>query len=275
MSYAYGNDDFSRYYDEFVRNLSSEEFWINSTKKLYEKIGEKSIENVDGQPVFVELGCGTGDLLIELDRKFSNRNVRLIGVDHSEPMLKRAKEKFDEFHLSSIELFQADLTNFYEGIGQQQADCIFLPAGTFHHLITDEERQQFFEQIQKTLRTENALLVLYLLPYAEICVELNHEEKKSEEKFQLIQVENRPIDDEFLSQQTFRFNGKSAVELSWSLRTCSREKIFEFFKKFLFEIVSISIDGENLISYNDYCSLSSIDYSTPFIVVVRTIKNGN
>ena len=276
MSYAYENDAFSRYYDTFVSELPCDALWIDTISQLYREIIARTLINNDHRPVVIELGCGTGKSLMEFDQAFSEQKIRLIGIDHSLSMLDRAKENFEKQSLHSVELFQASLTNFSDQLENQLADCILLPAGTFHHLISDEDRHDFLKEIRRTLRSETGLFAIYLLPDQMIHSELKAEVKKEEKKFQLVAVDNRQtIDQEWISCQTFEFDVPPKIQLSWQLRTCSRSKMIDLFQVDHFQIVFVSIDGKTLLTYEQYCSLPVVDHSTPVVFVVRTIKSTN
>ncbi|CAF3295256.1 unnamed protein product, partial [Rotaria sp. Silwood2] len=123
------------------------------------------------QTIIVELGCGTGENLIYFKEFFPNKNLKLIGIDHSHAMLNRAKEKLTNQSNNQIELLHGNLTNFADCFETQKIDCILLPAGTFHHLITDNERQEFINNIQQTLRIETGLFAIYLFPDSLIQIE--------------------------------------------------------------------------------------------------------
>lgn len=56
----------------------------------------------------VDLGCSTANTLLALDKQ-SNRRFHLLGIDNSEAMLHRAKQKVHAYG-SKIELLQADIT---------------------------------------------------------------------------------------------------------------------------------------------------------------------
>lgn len=57
----------------------------------------------------IDLGCSTGTLLLKLAKRLP-KSVRLIGVDNSADMLKRAKRKL-KAHASRTELIEADLND--------------------------------------------------------------------------------------------------------------------------------------------------------------------
>jgi tRNA (cmo5U34)-methyltransferase len=63
---------------------------------------------VEGTSVY-DLGCSTGTTLLELDAAVA-KDVRLVGVDNSEEMLSKARQKFAEFPMRHpVELRLGDL----------------------------------------------------------------------------------------------------------------------------------------------------------------------
>jgi tRNA (cmo5U34)-methyltransferase len=70
-----------------------------------------------------DLGCSTGETLITIDQKIPNR-VKLIGIDSSENMLAKAKNKMDESKVShKYELISSDLN---QGINIDNASVVIM-----------------------------------------------------------------------------------------------------------------------------------------------------
>jgi SAM-dependent methyltransferase len=275
MSYAYDNDEFSRYYDAFVaEHVSADVYWTGTVNQIYTDVIQRTF--IDNRcAIVVELGCGTGENLIYLKNNFQNKNIKFIGIDHSEAMLTRAKEKLINQSNNSIEFLHGNLTNFSECLVTKLIDCILLPAGSFHHLITDIERQQFLTNLQQTLRPETGLFLIYLLPDSLIRFEATPN-TNSEEKFQLISTENiQQSDSEWICKQTFEFNIPPKIELSWQLRTCLISKLIQLFLSNNFEAIFCCLNGKDLLTYNENILLTLNHISTPVILVFRTIKNTN
>ncbi|CAF3663468.1 unnamed protein product [Rotaria sp. Silwood1] len=275
MSYAYDNDEFSRYYDTFVaEHVPHDIYWTNTVKQVYTEIIQRTFCD-NQQKIIVELGCGTGENLIYFQEYFQNKDLKFIGIDHSYAMLNRAKEKLINQSNNQIEYLHGSLTNFANYFETQKIDCILLPAGTFHHLITDNERQEFINNIQRTLRIETGLFAIYLFPDSLIHIE-SVDKSETEDKLKLISVENiQQNDNEWLCKQTFEFNVPPKVEISWQLRTCSTFKLINLFISNNFEILYCCLNGKDLLPYNENISYSLMNNSTPVIIVFRTIKNTN
>jgi tRNA (cmo5U34)-methyltransferase len=58
-----------------------------------------------------DLGCSTGSLLLEIERRAGAKNPRLIGIDNSEAMLSRARAKALGYG-SRVEFVQGDILDF-------------------------------------------------------------------------------------------------------------------------------------------------------------------
>lgn len=275
MSYAYDNDEFSHYYDTFVaEHVPADIYHLDTIKNVYTEIIQRTF--VDNEcAVIVELGCGTGENLIYWKKFFENFNIKLIGIDHSQAMLDRAQEKSIKQSINSIEYINGSLTNFGKCLERKIIDCILVPAGTFHHLITDTQRQEFIVNIQQTLRPETGLFVLYLMPDSLIRVEAEVN-SNDEEKLKLISAENiQQIDNEWICKQTFEFNVPPKIELSWQLRTCSISKLIQLFISKNFQLVFTCLNGKDLEFYDEKNISLFNNISTPVILVFRTIKNTN
>jgi ubiquinone/menaquinone biosynthesis C-methylase UbiE len=274
MSYAYDNDEFSRYYDKFVADLPNNVFWVDTVDKIYMELIERTF--VDNQrAVIIELGCGTGESLIGYENYFKNRDIKFYGIDHSQAMLDRAKEKLINQSNNSIEFLHGNLTNFADCLETKIIDCILLPAGTFHHLITDNDRQELINNIRRTLRPETGLFVIYLMPDALIRVEAT-DNSDNENKLKLISAENiQQNNNEWICKQTFEFNAPPKTELSWQLRTCSIPQLIDLFRSKNFEPVFYCLNGKDVLSYTENLSSLLVNNSTPVILVFRTIKNTN
>jgi tRNA (cmo5U34)-methyltransferase len=57
---------------------------------------------VGEEPLIYDLGCSTGTTLLMLAMRLKDKNIRLVGIDSSLPMLKRAREKFEQAGRSSM-----------------------------------------------------------------------------------------------------------------------------------------------------------------------------
>ncbi len=114
-----------------------------------------------GSPV-LELGCGTGRLLVPLARA----GFQVEGVDRSAAMLARATERLAREGLSHVRLYQADLTvpHSLRGLPEHHYSLALLAVNGFLHLPTRAAQQAALAQIRQVLRPGGLLLLDVLHP---------------------------------------------------------------------------------------------------------------
>jgi len=111
-----------------------------------------------GPPV-LELGCGTGRLLVPLARA----GFEVEGVDRSAAMLARAAERLNRHGLSHVRLRQADLTDLSE-LPERHYSLVVLAVNGFLHLLDHAVQVTALEQIHRVLRPGGLLLLDVLHP---------------------------------------------------------------------------------------------------------------
>jgi SAM-dependent methyltransferase len=109
-----------------------------------------------GSPV-LELGCGTGRLLVPLARA----GYQVDGVDRSPAMLARAAERLAREGLPHARVYQADFTAL-DQFAERSYKLAILAVNAFLHLPTRAAQQTALSQIHRVLRP-GGLLVLDLL----------------------------------------------------------------------------------------------------------------
>ncbi|MFC2086570.1 class I SAM-dependent methyltransferase [Bacteroidota bacterium] len=107
--------------------------------------------NYDRDTCILDLGCGTGRHTIELTK----RGYKVTGIDLSESMLKKAKEKASQENLN-IDFQQQDARklSFHEVFNL----VIMLCEGAFPLMETDEMNFQILENASKALRDKGKLI---------------------------------------------------------------------------------------------------------------------
>jgi ubiquinone/menaquinone biosynthesis C-methylase UbiE len=250
--------------------------WIDTIDRVYAEIIRKTSIEQDRTQLVIELGCGTGDHLVQWHRMLSDERVQFIGIDHSEAMLERAREKGPLLPSERVELLRGDMRDFADLLLQGRlADCILVTAGTFHHLVSDEDRENFLQQIQRSLRPETGLCAVYLLPDNMIHADETSSPSDSG-PMQMLATNNQQLNDQdWLCQQIFALHGPSKVNLSWQLRTCKASKLIDLFHSHQFQTMFCSINGRDLLHYDHSCPLPSTNDSTPILIVVRSVKSSN
>lgn len=112
-----------------------------------------------GSPV-LELGCGTGRLLMPLAR----RGVKLIGVDSSPAMLARARQHLEaQDLLKHVELIEADARVLQIS---QRFRLAFVALNSFAHFITRDDQRAVLGTLHEHLLPGGTLILD--LPYADI-----------------------------------------------------------------------------------------------------------
>jgi SAM-dependent methyltransferase len=113
--------DYPRYYEVgFNWDPGVELDFLENCFRLY---GRSPTRNV------LELGCGTGRLLIELARK----GYRVVGVDRSHPMVEYLSAKARHLEIT-IQLVEGDMENFTI---PEKVDAAFCAINTFRYLLTE------------------------------------------------------------------------------------------------------------------------------------------
>ena len=111
---------------------------------------EKEI-NYDKNLKIIDIGCGTGRHSIEL----SKRGYALTGIDLSESLLKRAREKANENNLS-IDFINCDARNI--GFKNQFDVAIMICEGAFPLMETDEMNFDILRNISDALKQKAKLI---------------------------------------------------------------------------------------------------------------------
>ncbi|MFL5760574.1 MAG: methyltransferase domain-containing protein [Thermomicrobiales bacterium] len=126
------------------------------------------IESV-GDPV-LELGCGTGRLLVPIARP----GFRVTGLDRSPAMLNRARLLLDQHQLASqVQLFERSMTNADLAPGGPFGVAI-LGLNSILHLPTQAEQRKCLESTFRALDPRGLLLIDILNPSPEALRGLDH-----------------------------------------------------------------------------------------------------
>ncbi|MFB3894688.1 MAG: class I SAM-dependent methyltransferase [bacterium] len=117
----------SEYYDLAYPDITERElsFWLNQMQHL--------------QGTILEMGCGTGRILIPLLRK----KIKIIGIDTSEDMLNRCRTKCRKLHLKPA-LTKQSIQTFKL---HYKLSFVFIPDGTLSFVITNDEMVQTFTNV--------------------------------------------------------------------------------------------------------------------------------
>ena len=137
---------FPQIYDEFMEYADYskwKDLVINITKKY----------NVPRDSI-LDLGCGTGSLLLELNADFSN----LYGLDISENMIKKAKEKAKKYQVD-IKFFHDDMITFER---KEKFNVIVSFFDTLNHILSEEELLLHFKTVKNNLADNGVYIFDYV-----------------------------------------------------------------------------------------------------------------
>lgn len=119
----------SQFYDSwFIRWLYNE--WLY--RKIIKIIEQKALEFLNNGCKFLDIVCGTGEIILRLASKYPKTEFG--GIDFSEEMVKRAINK--TFHLSNVRIINA---NARELPFQEDMFDIIVLIDTFHHLANPQK----------------------------------------------------------------------------------------------------------------------------------------
>ena len=140
--YCY-DKSFAEFYDRFdlYENRADVDFFVEEAKR-------------SAGPV-LELGCGTGRVLIPTARA----GVDICGLDSSEHMLNRCREKLDAEPVAvreRVELIQGDVRDFQLG---RQFGLVTLPFRPFQHLTEVNDQIACLQCVRRCLANEGRLIL--------------------------------------------------------------------------------------------------------------------
>ena len=135
-------ENFAKVYDIFMENIPYEE-WVLYLEKIFKKY-EKSPKLV------AELGCGTGTMTTLLAKK----GYEMIGIDFSEQMLAKAREKAIDNKVNILFLEQ-DMTEF-ELYGT--VDCVISVCDSINYILEEEQLFKVFKLVNNYLEPKGLFI---------------------------------------------------------------------------------------------------------------------
>jgi SAM-dependent methyltransferase len=130
-------ESFAEVYDVFMNDTPYDE-WVDYIEEICRKFNLKN-----GTGIFAELGCGTGNLT----QRLAEKGHDMIGIDLSEQMLSKAKEKADEAGKNILYLCQ-DMREF-ELYGT--VDCIVSVCDSINYITEEEDLLTVFKLVNNYL----------------------------------------------------------------------------------------------------------------------------
>ena len=124
--------------------------------EMQRMIGEMAADFAAPGSRIYDLGCSTGTTLIHLDQVLGERDVTFVGVDNSEDMLTKCRQKMAEFDFSNkVELTCADLN---QGIYVEDASIALMVLTL--QFIRPLHRDKLIKSIYEGLRENGALILV-------------------------------------------------------------------------------------------------------------------
>ena len=110
----------------------------------------------------IDMGAGTGRVIFALDKMLQNDSVEFVGVEVSEPMLRRANQK-KEIHdgnPNNIKFLQLDLTDpdLFDHFDSERVNivmCLYNTLGVIH----PEKRQPFVDNMRKIAGNDGMVII--------------------------------------------------------------------------------------------------------------------
>ncbi|MBW7886363.1 MAG: class I SAM-dependent methyltransferase [Caldilineaceae bacterium] len=134
-------DRFAPFYDQDYRDYNED------VEAIY------ALASESGGPL-LELGCGTGRLLLPL----AEAGFHMTGIDISPGLLAIARQKLAAAGVTNrVDLVQTDLRS-YE-LAQTQFGFAFCTSNTLMHLTTGEEQLAVLQNVWRHLRADGRLLI--------------------------------------------------------------------------------------------------------------------
>jgi len=180
----------------------------------------------------IDIGCGTGRHSIELTK----RGYKVIGIDLSESLLKRAKEKAKARNLQ-IDFQKHDARNL--PFKNDFDLAIMLCEGAFPLMETDEMNYEILKNVTKSLKEPGKIIFTTLNGLFPLChsVEKFHTSKKEDGNaiyrsniFDLMTFRDfniTEVEDDFGNKKELECNERYYIpsEISWLLKTLKYKKI--------------------------------------------------
>ncbi len=151
-------------FDESVASVFDD--MINRSVPDYQAVQEKvtaiALNAFQKNSNIYDLGCSTGNTLVELLQKITDTTVSFIGVDNSSPMLEKCRAKLDTCgFMKRTELLENDI----DRIEIQNASVIIMNYTL--QFIPKERRHEVLTNMYRGLNPRGVLLITEKIRYAD------------------------------------------------------------------------------------------------------------
>ncbi|MCQ2978201.1 MAG: class I SAM-dependent methyltransferase [Clostridia bacterium] len=142
-----------------IANFYDELGWADNASLEAEIINNILVENNVVPENYIDLGCGTGELIKVLSEVFDE--VNYIGVDVSEDMIGVAKKKLKDN--KKAKFIVKDMRSVKL---EKRAECISCMYDTINHLLIKEHWQETFNNVYELLKYGGVFVMDYVPPKA-------------------------------------------------------------------------------------------------------------
>lgn len=161
----------SSFYDSLIFRLI---YFEKIYKKVIEVIKNQSNGRLRPQSKFLDVGCGTAEVIFRLAKEF--KEVKFFGIDFSKGMIEKAINK--TYHLNNVKIIEANVENL--PFEDKTFDFI-LCLDTFHHFYNPD---LVLKEIRRVLKDNGLFLlvdpspdIFYLKPILKIIKNLESARK--------------------------------------------------------------------------------------------------
>ena len=120
-------------------------------KSFQKNIAEIATMFIRNNSTIYDLGCSSGNTIIEILKLNLNLNYKIFGIDTSPDMIKLAKEKIGKKNIKLIK------NNFFK-IKLKKSDLII--ASLITPFLTKKEKEKFFYLVSKSLNKGGGLIII-------------------------------------------------------------------------------------------------------------------
>ena len=157
------NEDVALVFEDMLkRSIPSYEIFLKLSSRLI-------LENTKEEATVYDLGCSLATLLLKTEEK-SHKNLNLIGLDNSKPMLEKAKRKVELFN-SKISLIHTDILTY-----NFTACDVFISNFTLQ-FIQQEKRINFCKKLFSNLKDGGVFIFSEKIIFEDEVLNKNTEQK--------------------------------------------------------------------------------------------------
>lgn len=104
-----------------AQNIIDESQYIIKKPEIYKGNYKNVFEN--DNPIYIEVGMGKGDFIIE--NALKNPEINFIGIEKFDSVMVRAVQKLEEYDIPNLKLIKIDALNI-DNIFYKEISCLYL-----------------------------------------------------------------------------------------------------------------------------------------------------